>query len=46
MRLERKVVVGHWQEPEVQASLAAWARAAAAWHDAQGAASPASATTG
>lgn len=37
MRLERKVVVGHWQEPDVQASLGAWARAASAWHDAQGA---------
>ena len=37
MRLERKVVVGHWQEPDVQAAVGAWARAAAAWHDAQGA---------
>lgn len=37
MRLERKVVVGHWQEPDVQAGLGAWARAACAWHDAQGA---------
>jgi L-arabinose isomerase len=37
MRLERKVVVGHWQEADVQASLGAWARAASAWHDAQGA---------
>jgi len=37
MRLERKVVVGHWQDTEVQASLGAWARAASAWHDAQGA---------
>lgn len=37
MRLERKVVVGHWQEPDVHASLAAWARAACAWQDAQGA---------
>jgi L-arabinose isomerase len=37
MRLERKVVVGHWQEDGVQASLGAWARAACAWHDAQGA---------
>jgi L-arabinose isomerase len=36
MRLERKVVVGHWQEPDVQASLGAWTRAACAWHDAQG----------
>ncbi|GAB4461315.1 MAG: L-arabinose isomerase [Anaerolineae bacterium] len=37
MRLERKVVVGHWQDEEVQARLGAWARAACAWHDAQGA---------
>ncbi|GIK39845.1 MAG: L-arabinose isomerase [Chloroflexota bacterium] len=37
MRLERKVVVGHWQDDEVQASLGVWARAACAWHDAQGA---------
>jgi L-arabinose isomerase len=37
MRLERKVVVGHWQDDDVQASLGAWARAASAWHDAQGA---------
>jgi L-arabinose isomerase len=36
MRLDRKVVVGHWQEPGVQASLGAWTRAAAAWQDAQG----------
>ena len=37
MRLNRKVVVGHWQDPEVQASLGAWSRAAAAWQDMQGA---------
>jgi L-arabinose isomerase len=36
MRLERKVVVGHWQDEDVQARLGAWARAACAWHDAQG----------
>jgi L-arabinose isomerase len=36
MRLRRKVVVGHWQDKAVQASLGTWARAAAAWHDAQG----------
>jgi L-arabinose isomerase len=33
MRLNRKVVVGFWQEPSVQAKLGAWARAAAAWAD-------------
>jgi L-arabinose isomerase len=37
MRLERKVVVGYWQDADVQASLGAWSRAACAWHDAQGA---------
>jgi L-arabinose isomerase len=37
MRLGRKVVVGHWQDPEVQDRLAAWMRAARAWHDWQGA---------
>ena len=36
MRLERKVVVGHWQDAEVLAELAAWARAACAWHDCAG----------
>jgi L-arabinose isomerase len=37
MRLNRKVVVGFWQEANVQSQLGAWARAAAAWHDWQGA---------
>jgi L-arabinose isomerase len=37
MRLNRKVVVGHWTDPEVQDRLAAWMRAARAWHDLQGA---------
>jgi L-arabinose isomerase len=37
MRLSRKVVVGHWQDPEVVARIAAWVRAARAWHDWQGA---------
>jgi L-arabinose isomerase len=36
MRLRRKVVVGHGSDPEVQQRLAAWARAAHAWHDLQG----------
>jgi len=36
MRLERKVVVGHWGDDAVRAELATWMRAAAAWHDAQG----------
>ncbi len=37
LRLNRKVVAGYWQETEVQDRLAAWCRAAAAWHDWQGA---------
>ncbi|MGV2435267.1 MAG UNVERIFIED_CONTAM: L-arabinose isomerase [Anaerolineae bacterium] len=36
MRLQRKVVVGHWQDQEVQARLGAWIRVACAWADAQG----------
>lgn len=35
MHLKRKVVVGFWQEPEVQAETGAWLRATCAWHDAQ-----------
>ena len=37
MRLERKVVVGHWQDAEVHDRLGAWVRAAMGWHDLQGA---------
>jgi len=37
MRLGRKVVVGHWTDPEVQDRIGAWMRAARAWHDWQGA---------
>ena len=37
MRLERKVVVGFWQDEDVLASLAVWMRAACAWQDMQGA---------
>jgi L-arabinose isomerase len=37
MRLERKVVVGHWQDRNVHARLNAWLRAACGWHDLQGA---------
>jgi len=36
MRLGRKVVVGHWQDPEVVARIVAWSRAVRAWHDWQG----------
>ena len=37
MRLNRKVVVGHWQDEEVQQHLNVWLRAAAGWNDLQGA---------
>src|ERR1700740_307309 len=37
MRLERKVVVGHWQDSEVLEQINTWSRAAAGWHDWQGA---------
>jgi len=37
MRLNRKVVVGHWQDRYVHDRLSTWMRAAAAWHDWQGA---------
>lgn len=33
MRRNRKVVVGHWQDPEVQNNVGAWLRAACGWHD-------------
>ncbi|MDR3495469.1 MAG: L-arabinose isomerase [Ancalomicrobiaceae bacterium] len=36
MRLGRKVVVGHWSDPDVHAHVGAWMRAAHAWHDWQG----------
>ena len=35
MRLRRKVVVGHWEDPEVRRQIGVWARAAVAWDDAQ-----------
>ncbi len=36
MAKARKVIVGHWQDPEVVAQLDTWMRAAAAWQDWQG----------
>lgn len=33
MRINRKVITGHWQDPEVLEELGAWARVAAGWHD-------------
>jgi L-arabinose isomerase len=35
MNINRKVVVGHWSEDEVQQQIGIWARASAAWHDFQ-----------
>lgn len=37
MRKNRKVVVGHWQDPELLSQVGSWTRAAAGWHDWQGA---------
>jgi len=37
LRLNRKVVAGFWRDAAVQARIGAWTRAAAAWHDWQGA---------
>jgi L-arabinose isomerase len=37
LRIDRKVVVGHWSTPEVQRKTGVWLRAAAAWHEWQGA---------
>lgn len=37
MRIERKIIVGHWQSAALHQQLGAWSRAAAAWHDWQGA---------
>lgn len=33
--LRRKVVVGYWEDKDVQQRIAAWARAAAGWHESQ-----------
>jgi L-arabinose isomerase len=37
MKLNRKIIVGYWQDDEVQHQLATWLRAACAWFDSQGA---------
>ena len=37
LRLDRKVVVGHWSDEQVQARMAVWMRAVRSWHDWQGA---------
>ncbi len=33
MRMERKVVVGHWSDPKVREKVGIWLRAAAGWHE-------------
>jgi L-arabinose isomerase len=37
LRMNRKVVVGHWKDVEVLEQINAWSRAAAGWNDLQGA---------
>src|SRR6478736_8614423 len=37
LRQNRKVIVGHWQDKEVQSNIGAWTRVACAWNDWQGA---------
>jgi len=37
MRINRKVVVGHWQDAKVLEQIGSWSRVAAGWHDWQGA---------
>ncbi|WET71397.1 L-arabinose isomerase [Sphingobacterium sp.] len=37
LKIGRKVVTGHWQDAEVLERINVWARAAAGWHDWQGA---------
>ena len=37
LRRNRKVVVGHWKDDDVQAAIGTWTRAACAWADWQGA---------
>ncbi len=37
MRLNRKVVAGHWQDEQTLGKINGWARAAAGWNDWQGA---------
>jgi L-arabinose isomerase len=33
MRINRKVVAGHWQDPEVASNIGTWLRAACGWND-------------
>jgi len=34
LRVSRKIVVGHWQDPAVGGRIGRWARAACGWHEA------------
>ncbi len=33
MKINRKVVVGHWKEKDIQEKIGVWTRAAAGWHE-------------
>lgn len=35
MRMNRKVVVGHWKDEAIQKQVGVWSRAACAWHETQ-----------
>ncbi|MFZ0733366.1 MAG: L-arabinose isomerase [Candidatus Sulfotelmatobacter sp.] len=35
MRVERQIVVGYWQDLELQSEVGRWMRAACGWHDSQ-----------
>ncbi len=37
LRMNRKVLVGHWQDEEIIQEISNWCRVAAAWQDSQGA---------
>lgn len=37
LRLPRRVVVGHWSDPQAQKEIGAWVRVTRGWHDLQGA---------
>lgn len=37
LRINRKVVAGHWKDETVRAQIGGWTRVAAGWHDWQGA---------
>ena len=37
MRINRKIIIGHWEEKQVREQLGIWIRAACAWADWQGA---------